>query len=73
MYVTSDGTFNMSGSASITENTASSYGGGNNIVINITSETIADDYGAYRAADRIAEKLKTLEIRDSRAYGGLAI
>lgn len=49
------------------------YGGGNNIVINITSETIADDYGAYRAADRIAEKLKTLEIRDSRAYGGLAI
>lgn len=49
------------------------YGGGSNIVINITSETIADDYGAYRAADRIAEKLKTLEIRDSRAYGGLAI
>lgn len=49
------------------------YGGGSNIVINITSDTISDDYGAYRAANRIAETLKTLEIRNDRAYGGVAI
>lgn len=50
-----------------------SYGGGSNIVINIASDTISDDYGAYRTANRIAEALKTLEIRNDRAYGGVAI
>ena len=50
-------------------NYSSGYGSGRTVVINIASDTISDDYGAYRAAQKISEELAELESNERMAVG----
>lgn len=48
---------------------AHEYGVTNNYVINISGNAISNDYDSYRAAQKISERLATLQIQQRRAIG----